>query len=37
MGMLHTCFYLIRILDNNTNNNDFISIELFHVKHAQLR
>ena len=21
---------------NNNNNNDFISIELFHVKHAQL-
>ena len=22
---------------NNNNNNDFISIALFHVKHAQLR
>ena len=25
------------VFENNNNNNDFISIALFHVKHAELR
>ena len=29
--------YVGNDVDNNNNNNDFISIALFHVKHAQLR
>ena len=34
----HTCVSLGQIYsDNSNNNNDFISIALFHVKHTQLR
>ena len=29
--------YVGNDVDNNNTNNDFISIALFHVKHAQLR
>ena len=31
------CICTFSVFDNNNRNNDFISIALFHVKHAQLR
>ena len=37
MHLTVKCQVYVKCINNNNNNNDFISIALFHVKHAQLR